>query len=204
MKRKVVMMDVDGVLADFIWGWRTMAREYMRGATKYHRKLLDVYSQLAQPSWNYDPGLTKAVSGALWENIKESATFWSTLTPLIKPSEAWALKGLAKYHDLYFATARLGHLAKRQTEQWLREHLDLEPTVILTKRKGNFCYAVKADYALEDKADNACAIAWISEGTTPYLVDRPYNRFDPDYFGSHRVRRVSTVLDFCNAVMEGK
>lgn len=201
MTRKIVMMDIDGVLADFIWGWRTMAREHM----KSKGKLIDVYSQLTTPSWGYDPGLRSDDISELWEKIKKSTSFWSTLTLLLKPSEVTAVRLMCASHDVYFATSRLGGLVKHQTEQWLKEHLGLAtPTVVITKEKGEFCRAVRADYALEDKADNACYIAWSSKGTVPYLVDRPYNQFDPDYFGSHRVRRVSTVLDFVDAVMEGK
>lgn len=181
-----VVLDVDGVLADFILGFTTLANR-MFGTP--------VYTTLEQKAWDSYEGLTDAECTQTLEAAKLSPTFWQDLPPLASPEELARLAFVAAAHDLYFVTSRFGVGAKVQTEAWLRRHGVPSPTVIVSDAKGEVAKAVRAEILLDDKAGNAVFTQYYSRTTAVYLLDRPYNRFDPAVLGS-KIIRVRTLLEF--------
>jgi len=193
---KTFVFDIDGVLADFIKGFMTLA------ASKYHG--VPVYSTFQQKSWSNFAGLTAEQEVHVWKLACQSPTFWSSLPPLTGPGTFTLLQKLNLQSNLYFATSRVGNDPLHQSKVWLEEHGIFRPNVVVTKRKGEFCRVVNATYAIDDKADNASAIAWLSERegdpsrTIPYLITRPYNQYDELAIGSKYVCRVGSVDEFIN------
>lgn len=187
-----LVFDIDGVLADFIAGFTAMANAMFPGVpvTRTHE----------QPSWRGFPGMTETQVAAVWERIKTSRVFWLSLSPLITPAESERVNDLQIEHDVYFCTARVGKYAKNQTEDWLTDHGIWRPSVVISNRKGEFCKAVQADAAIDDKAANASFIDWNTDGRTrSYLLDRPYNRV-PQEFMASGVRRVSSLTEFLEGI----
>ncbi len=182
----IFVLDVDGVLADFIHGFTRLAND-MFGTP--------VYSTLQQLTWDNFDGLDKKQISSVWEVIKKSNFFWSSLPPMATKNEFQLLNGLAEQNDVYFATSRPGIRAKYQTEAWLETNGIWNPTVIVTSDKGETAKVVKADALLDDKAGNVIFTQYHSPKTVPYIIDRQYNSFDGAVVGS-KVVRVKTVLEF--------
>lgn len=185
-----VVLDVDGVLADFILGFTTLANR-MFGSP--------VYTTLEQKVWDAFDGLTDAQHARVWEAATQSPTFWQELPPIASPAEFARLAAAAPAHDLYFVTSRVGVGVKSQTETWLRRAGVSTPTVILSDAKGEIAKAVRADALLDDKAGNAVFTQYYSRATAVYLMDRPYNQFDPAILGS-RIIRVRTLHEFLDRI----
>lgn len=181
-----VVLDIDGVLADFILGFTTLANR-MFGTP--------VFTTLEQKTWDSYEGLTDVQCTQALEAAKLSPTFWQDLPPIASPEELARLASAARAQDLYFVTNRFGIGAKTQTEAWLRRHGVSSPTVIVSEAKGEIAKAVRADVLLDDKAGNAVFTQYYSRATAVYLIDRPYNRFDPAVLGS-KIVRVRTLLEF--------
>jgi hypothetical protein len=189
-----VQFDIDGVLADFMHGFTRLAREMGCGNT--------VTSSAQQTVWETYGDVPPERVNVVWENAKASPWFWEDLPALIHHSVFRRIERLQGGHDVYFATSRPGRDAKLQTIRWLRAHGISWPTVIVTSRKGETAAAAGAAYAIDDKAGNAIFTGY-QKGVRSYILDAPYNRFDPGVVGSP-VRRVRTVDEFINDIEEGK
>ena len=188
-----IVFDIDGVLADFVKGFTTLASQAF---------YVPITGTLNQPSWQGFPGMQKHQVCQTWDYVNESNTFWYDLDPLVTHDELQGIERLRQSHEVYFCTARTGRSAKTQTELWLRMHGVKYPTVIICKHKGDFCKAVGADYAIDDKASNASYIDWQTEGRTKsYLINRPYNQVPAEFLASG-VKRVNTVSEFMEAMRE--
>jgi phosphoglycolate phosphatase-like HAD superfamily hydrolase len=180
MKRPVVMFDVDGVLADFLHGYRSVQELLGRTPT-------------TEPRW--DAYLDEQV----WKFIKDSSTFWQHLPSLVHRTTALRIDSLHRDADVYFVTNRVGRGPKQQTETWLRHLGIFDPTVILSGRKGEMAAALGADFSIDDKAGNAVFMSYHSPKTKSYLLDAPYNQINHDVIGG-TVRRVKSVDEFLNEV----
>lgn len=188
-----IMCDIDGVLADFIRGFASAARQFIDPTVPAH-------TDATVPFWDVQRIMPPPVAQATWDYVNASETFWQGLPPLLSAHESQRLRELCECEQVYFVTSRRGVRVKQQTEQWLRSQLAIDrPTVLVTARKGEIARALGADFALDDKAGNAVYTAYESPSTISCLIDRPYNAFDHDVLGN-RVRRVRTVTEFLNLV----
>lgn len=168
---------------------------------------------MEQVEWDRFPGLLPSHEQLLWDEIGKSNYFWQSLPLLLNPGEAAGIREL--YRDkcqVYFVTNRLGYNVRQQTEAWLRHRLELpswaNPTVIIARSKGEVAKAIMADFSIDDKAENAWCIGWLTtpqNSKTPdcrsYILDRKYNQYDHK-IGSSKIRRVPTVQAFLNDVQE--
>jgi hypothetical protein len=199
MKRLVVMMDVDGCLADYARGFTTLANE-MFGTPIVETAKYTAWSQLLESSGGI-AGLTGDQIRQVRAESRKLPYFWYLLTSLLTTEEKNLLRHVNLIHDVYFVTTRDGVGARRQTTCWLQDDLGLPVAhVIISKHKGTVALALGADYSIEDKASNASCIAWLTEDRTrSYLVDRLYNQVDPNFLASS-VKRVGSVLEFLEIV----
>jgi 5'(3')-deoxyribonucleotidase len=188
--KKVIMIDIDGCLADFMLSWRTLANGLYG---------VEIY-KTGDPQYdNWSQGdLTEDQQDYLWRVVKSDPSWWYNVPPLVTGEETERLRDLCGRHTVYFVTARVGETAKIQTEAWLRRHFGiLNPTVIISKWKGEAAGALEAHASIDDKAENAWMVAWHTRGKTrSYLLDRPYNQSNG---GSRKVVRVFSMLEFMNA-----
>lgn len=189
---KKIMFDLDGVLVDFSKTFTAMLKEEFPN--------VPVLSQTEQSEWDFGiPGLWQK-SKAWQEGVLQSKDFWMGLPPLMSEDERERLRHLALNEEVYFVTNRLGIDVKYQTEWWLRARGIYNPTVIISENKGEIARALDATFAIEDKAGNATYIAYHTKNRTKsYLIDRPYNQFNPKVQGS-KVIRIYTLSQFFDAV----
>jgi len=184
-----VIFDVDGVLADFLSSYTALAKRLYGvphlTTTTYRR-------------WDED-GLTEPQRDYVWEQIIKSPSWWVNLAPLVGPDTFRRICLVNTLQPVYFVTSRPGFAVHTQTTAWLRNHGIFEPHVIVSSKKAEIASAVDAGWAIDDKAGNALAIAYMSPGTDIYLLDRLYNRFDHSVAG-RRVTRVATVEEFLDRV----
>jgi len=190
--RRVVMFDVDGVLADFVRGFRTLLRDELGCSVR-------VYGHAETDTWDI-VDVPASVVAEGWTRVKTCDTFWYRLPPLVDSATFRRIDALAREANVYFVTNRPGPAASLQTVAWLEDRGVTSPQVIVTARKGDTAYGLGATHAIDDKAGNAVYISYHTDGATrSYLVDRPYNRFDAQVLGS-QVVRVPSVDAFLAAV----
>jgi 5'(3')-deoxyribonucleotidase len=183
----VLVLDCDGVLADFVRGFMTKANGIYG---------TPIYGTLEQKSWDKFEGLTEEQVAWVWDEIKKDPEFWVNLKPLATRHEFDKIIVMQRAgHDIYFVTSRPGINTKRQTEQWLHYLGIAIPTVLVSSSKGEAAKVLGAHALLEDKAGNAVVTQYLSPKTVPYLIDRQYNRYDSSVVGS-KVKRVKSVAEF--------
>lgn len=195
LKLMKIMFDVDGVLADFMLSFTTRASE---------RYGTPVFSTLSQPSWRFDYMLTPRQVEMVLSGIHAEADFWEGLAPLFTIEELHKLCNLQDKVDLIFVTNRVSTSrtsAQLQTQKWLKLYGIDYPVTLCSKHKAEIARIIRPDFAIEDKWENAQCIAWFSEETKVYLLNRPYN-FAPERLGSQRVKRINRLEEFLAAIEE--
>ena len=188
----VIMFDVDGCLADFIQGYNKMA--------------LTIPRQYAVRPLNEGSRWGDYNDVVVWDHIKRSRTFFFELPSMqefITKPELWMrIAKLEQDNDVYFVTSRQGVHVKRQTQDWLTRRGVYDPSVIITPDKGETARVIKADFAIDDKAGNAMFIKYQRQKCESFILDKPYNQWDPTMVGT-KVRRIFSVEEYINAVETG-
>lgn len=163
MDRLKIMLDMDGVLANFLYGYNQIQKTLGKELTP-HEAEWDAF-------WDDD----------VWAVIKSSPNYWIDLPCLLNPIEMQGLRELERRHDVYFCTARLGVKPKQQTELWLASRGVYCPTVLVTadgkggaNMKLAISYGVGAQFSIDDRLKNVEMIAR-NERCISYLLTTPQN-----------------------------
>jgi uncharacterized HAD superfamily protein len=179
MSRLRIVVDMDGVLADWNGAFHQLLRD--RGAT-LRRFEDDLNPQLWD--WPQTYGATLQEEASAWEYINSHKNWWGTLESHADMGPlAWeTLNGLCWDEEVYFVTQR--ERATGATRNWLEGRItaDAEFEVISTsKRKSAVLIGLEPDLIIEDRLktlqsyrDAARSLALTS--CELLLVDRPYNR----------------------------
>lgn len=203
---KVVMFDVDGVLAHFLLSFSKLAQTFDPSVPLLTNDQADPTNGIYQQErWDFDPKIiSPKLVDKVWQEIKKlESTFWLQVDSLQSQAVYDHIASVCRQRDVYFVTSRPGVWAKPHTEAWLRMRGIDRSTVIISSLKGEVARSLEADYSIEDKAGNAVMIKYWSPKTKSYILDWPYNRWNQDILGS-QVRRVSTVEEFLTDVEAGK
>lgn len=189
-----VVLDIDGVFADFDLAITKLGCDKIRST-------IVPESDVDQVAYSKYSNMTPTESGRAWALIHEDPNFWLHVppNPAIDPETIEYLNELALFHDFYFVTARPEVTAvKRNTETWLKDYGVRNPTVIMSRWKGEIAQAIDAEFMIDDKHSNASFAIWHTRKRCQgYVLDRPYNRVDG---GSSKVKRVSNVIEFLREV----
>lgn len=185
-----VVFDIDGCLANFIGP--AVAKGYELAGVKAPENWV-------QTHWDDYGGMDKHQIINLWKWIIENPEFWYSLPSLLTEEEE---KGICQLifdgHKVYFATNRRLPKAELYTTLWLECNIGLSGPVVITKRKGEFCRVVDADYYIDDKSENVDCAIWMTDGKTKaYVIDRETNKgaLGPHSSKARRVRRISQFLE---------
>jgi len=198
MKRQKIVVDMDGVCADFAAGFTKLGK--MLGL------LVNPISTPTQATYGFDD-LPREVKALIWDKIIASPRFWRDLPSLLSPEEIVALRNLEK-HELYFLTARLGNNPKGQTEMWLAERGIYCPTVVVLASyrpdptlhapllKRAFCKAIGAHWFIDDKPAIVREVGF-EPGILSVLREWQYSK---DF--EHPLR-VTSFLEFAEMINNG-
>lgn len=196
MKNRVVLFDVDGVLADFILGWWTVAEKLGLVST------VTVHT-LSNPTWDFPASPCEEAQKSLFGDVQQyiehnTREFFMSLPCLCTKEEMSSLHQLEMNGwELVFGTNRPYYDARRITQRWLQKNFDMQnPTVIVTGKKGDLAQAIGATAMLDDKAGNCVYTIYQYPSCHVCLLDRPYNRFNRGILG-HGVKRIYSVHEFC-------
>jgi len=188
--QKSVIIDIDGVAADFTLGFTSLAR-------KEFNPIIPSMPTVFHQQWNFKGIMTPQEENATWEYIHTHPEWWDTLRPLLTVEDSERLAYIGTRVPIYFVTHR-PDASKKHTAKWLTEVLGLEyPSVICSKKKGEVARVLNASHAIDDKLENVWCIHWLSDNpqTKVYLLDRPYNRIDVEV-GANNVYRIKSFDEF--------
>lgn len=197
MKTQTIVMDLDGVLADFV-------AHFTKTAGRITAKPLPVTPTKDHQMWDAFPGLSKEDVTATWAYIANNPVFWTELPSLVtKDDESFI--GWLEPHNVYFATSRRTPGALSASKEWIYANLGiLQPSVVVTHRKGEFCKVVDANYFIDDKSENVDCAIWMTDGKTKsYVITRPYNMLTAPPHSS-KARRVATISEFIKEAVDGR
>lgn len=186
-----ILIDLDGVLADFARGYSTTAND-MYGTP--------VLGTETCPTWSVAEavGLTREQDIHVWGAITRSEIFWRRLPELAGAEE---FERIAALENVVFCTTRPS-AARSQTRGWLREYGLYQPCIHVTDKAPLLCVFQHGGFALDDHVEtihNMCVYSTITRRNVwkPSLMTRQYNK---DAGG---LPRVDTLKEFLNACERG-
>lgn len=175
-----VALDCDGVLADFVGSFTSLAVDMdIPGA--------QVITGEDQPSWDFDFD-----TNPVWECVRQSWNWWMGLAPLVTEGEVDLLNEVIAKHEVYFITSRVrgrGLSVEWQTLHWLEGigvSVGRRAHVIATraKTKGPLAEALDISIALDDSPK--CLESYRRHGITAVARRWPYNKDWEPYVKSVR------------------
>lgn len=177
-----IVLDVDGVLADFNNGYADLLELF--GAPAIDR------TPPWPTVWEWPVAVAdEATRNAAWEAVQANPEFFTTLAPT---ADALTLAGtgelqeLLSRHDVYIVTSR-PQATRGATEFWLGELLDQYlGSIHILGPKGSLAAALGADLLIDDKAEHVRSAD--EHGIRGLLVSAPYNSGGESLI--HIVRRI--------------
>lgn len=166
-----IMMDVDGVVADFVLDFTRLIRLH------FPDKLDHAFGVMAATDWGFKNIISNKEIGIIWDEIYKSPTFWYLLQPMFTPADKEAFHRMAKSHELQWVTSRSGKDALNQSKWWLRDHglPNWDNAVLAGESKGDFIRTNGTfDVALDDSPSQIERLR--EAGQFVVVRDTPYNR----------------------------
>lgn len=189
-----VIIDIDGVLANFLLAFYQEA--YNIDPT------VDVSLAGTSKFWHDTPSISKETVKATWALIGMSPGWWMQLKPLVSKETFKRINDLSYFHTVYFVTSRVTAgltPVQFQTQCWLHEQGIHNACVITSGKKGEVAKAVGADFAIDDKWENAQCVHWFTDGVTKsYLLNCSYNQVEG--IGSRSIIQINTVEEYLDAI----
>lgn len=184
--------DMDGVLADFSSAFHEVeVRLFGRGRPirpELPEEAEEKQSRLRQGSGGQAPlrqgsggqvpggggDDTRRRSEAIWNAIRSTPGFWTTLKPL-DPTAVRRIRDEMIRHrwEVFFITQRpetVGETVQRQTQRWLlAQGFDVPSVLVIGGSRGAAAKALRLDYHVDDSAQNCLDV--MSEGhAKPILI----------------------------------
>jgi hypothetical protein len=191
MSAPVVLVDVDGVLAEFNGRFLALLN-HCNGDTR-----LGYPGGLPAPdrwSWFEPAGFPKKAISEAWDFVREQPEWWGNLPAYPGTREFLSELELLRDQDRivpYFCTTRPGAGVADETHGWLVFQGFERPNVVVTKTgtKALVAQAVGADAILDDYQEN---FNGMPAGVRCYLLDRPWNQ---EATGFLRIQRRESFLE---------
>lgn len=198
-KKIIIVSDIDGVVCDFYYGATQLSSALYGQPTK---PIKSANADL----WHItdDPDIDKKV----WEVIKFHDSFWSNL-PETEPGITKKFADLVTDKSaLYFCTTRPDshdEASPNIAARWLNKHGVELPNVVVTKKKGQFCDCVNADFFIDDKWKNIKNVLTHSEKTACFFLVHPYSERYVEEAEQHKqVKIIHDPSEFIRAVKKNE
>lgn len=190
--------DVDGVWADFNYGFTLMAKKLgytekvftcKDSTTYYHMNQLFTNKQLQE----------------LWGYVNESETFWENLPPVTLASNHYSLDKMIqdKKIDFYLMTQRMGVDPQGQTQRWFKHFMKLdiprENIIICSRnRRLDLVKRLDLDYYIDDCPDT---LLEVSELRSPMCFGVEYS-FNSEIRNTENINWVKSVGEYVNQIFQ--
>ncbi len=179
-----VLLDCDGVLADFVEGFLGLVEDYT-GRKYKHEDITEFHIEKAL-------GLSEEDARAIFDMVGRG--FAAYLRPL--PGAVEAVKRLREIAEVYIVTSPWNscNTWMSERERWLRVHLDIPHSHVL---HGSAKHLVCGDFLVDDKTENC--ITW--QGHHPrskaVLWKAPWNANDE--WGGHHMNDWDQLIELVGA-----
>lgn len=201
--KKIVGVDIDGVLANFIEAYSA------RLAQAHGSDLIPPGEQPTQWFFAEEYGYSEAEDEQAWGTILADPQFWEGLraypdTERFLGSLRPGLRASALTEDdeVYFLTVRPGLVSKAQTERWLRAHGFPEPTVLIARGdKGSLARGLELTHFLDDRPANCFSVRDGSPKTQVTMLAKPYNAWCRRECRDRKIRVVESPLEFSASLL---
>ncbi len=195
----VVVFDIDGVLADFAYGFSSHAvsRGWM-DRPNFNEEIL---------TWNWHPDtLTKGQVNDLWREVDHSTIFWQNLPPLFPQHHIQQLHALKEEFDLefWYVTGRSegkDNQTRKQTLRWLWQYkLPDSENLLMNNNKSQVLLQLSANHeivsVIEDNPKNIQDL-WLNGWPVVQMV-YPYNELASE----DDIPRVHSLGEYINLLRE--
>lgn len=172
--------DMDGVLADFSSAFHEVEVRLL-GRGRPIRAELPEEAEERQSGQSAKGKLgagsvddTRGRSEAIWNAIRSTPGFWTTLKPL-DPTAVRRIRDEMIRHrwEVFFITQRpetVGETVQRQTQRWLlAQGFDVPSVLVIGGSRGAAAKALRLDYHVDDSAQN-CVDVLAEGGAKPILI----------------------------------
>lgn len=172
-EKQVVVIDIDGVLAEFTYSYSTLAHKISDG------NVPPAHSTGRQQTWDWDGQYSKQLMNACWRAIDESDSFWAELPLLVSYPEIEELQRLRDKVSIMYLTGRLvtpQNSVEDQTRYWLHKHGFPEGELCFATDKGAFLNSrgLSPLSVIDDKPETLNQL--FDGGHRVFCRDWPYNR----------------------------
>ncbi|XP_075255155.1 5'(3')-deoxyribonucleotidase, cytosolic type-like [Convolutriloba macropyga] len=187
--KKVVLIDMDGVIVDFEAGYRNAVTQTIPEVTPIPRELRKSYYANLQYAALY-PNIKKK-----FHDISKQPGYFSGLP--IMPGAKTGVEKLCQYFDVFICTSPMKRYTNCVLEKylWVEENFGFEFTtrVILTRDKT----LVHGDILIDDKPE----IEGVKDPSwTRVVFDQPYNEWVDTPFRMHSWEDTDKLIEFIVAL----
>ena len=187
--------DLDGVLANFHYGFSKIANELFGSPIVKDVNEVKAYRW---EDWGYP--LDKKQHNKVWREIDSNTNdFWLDLQPLVENTIFERMKKMEKENcNFFFITSRkntAGKSALSQTKDWIESCTALKNfSVIPSHRKGGILDRAEIDYFIDDLPENVIEAAIEAPKCKSFLLVRPYNSYALEFIKkSHKFKNIGIV-----------
>lgn len=126
--KNTILFDIDGVLADFTFGYTSLARQM------FPDENISLSPTRERLRWDFDD-IRPEIADAVWQRIVEKPEFWGSLPLLVDDRDKAVLRDIAARNSLVYMTSRRGRPDKviGVTKEWLTKN-DLPDSPVLMVR----------------------------------------------------------------------
>lgn len=166
VRKPRVLLDVDGVLADFVGGYLRLLAE--------HTGIVATHEQVTQFDIGASLGLTKDQAARMKRAVGSAEQFARSLSPL--PGAIEGVRALQEVADVWIATSPWNSNPTwcHDREWWLKEHFGI-PHARVTHTSAK--HMLRGDFLVDDKTETLQK--WLAEGQSGAVQwETPHNRHD--------------------------